>query len=131
MSGSHHRGQRAAPATRLDRLSRLLSWGQNASLPRERRTDATTHPRANGRSRRGVRGSWWTAPSVRASRSLTRVAFRKGAGALTGEISTHSRTCTLTPAGRRIVAAHRAGNRILTSPVREAAHVTQNDAGSL
>src|SRR5438128_672253 len=40
-------------------------------LPRQGRAHTTTRPRADGGSRGGVRGSWWTSPSVRTTRSLT------------------------------------------------------------
>ena len=64
------RTRRAAPATSPVRVSALLPWGANSSLSREGRTHATTRPRARGRSRGGVRGSGWTSPSLRTTRSL-------------------------------------------------------------
>ena len=72
VSRSRHRPRPGASAAHDRSGCFLLSWGQNSSLPREGRTRATSRPSANGRSRRGVRGSRWPTPSVRATRSLTR-----------------------------------------------------------
>jgi transposase InsO family protein len=48
-------------------LARYISYyhGVNSSLPGEGRAHTTTRPRADGRARGGVRGGWWTTPSVR------------------------------------------------------------------
>jgi putative transposase len=71
--------------------------GENPSLIREGRAHATARPSADGRSRGSVRGSWWTSPSVRATRSLTRCVTSRMAATLTDrEISACARTGTPT-----------------------------------
>ena len=71
MSRACDRARRAAFAAHLDPLRRLLSWGANTSFPGQGLTHAPTRTDADGRARRGVRGSWWTTPSVRTTRGLT------------------------------------------------------------
>ncbi len=61
-----------ALAPRACGLSLVLSWRANPSLPSERRAHATARSHADGRARRRVPRSWWTSPSVRAARRLTR-----------------------------------------------------------
>jgi hypothetical protein len=70
--GSRHCPQPGASAAHDRSVYFLLSWGKNSSLPREGRTRAASRPSTNGRSRRGVRASWWPSSSVRATRRLTR-----------------------------------------------------------
>jgi hypothetical protein len=70
--GPRHHSEPEAFASHACSIRLLLSWGENSSLPRENRACASTRPSADRRSRSGVRGSRWTSPSVRATRSLTR-----------------------------------------------------------
>jgi hypothetical protein len=94
------RTRRAAPATSPVRVSPLLPWGANSSLPRKGRTHATTRPRAGGRSRGGVRGSGWTSPSLRTTRSLSSLS-------ISGSALTHRRPWIRGRVRRRSIAANR------------------------
>ena len=71
VSGSRHRPQRTIFAARAHALSFLLSCVANTSVAGQRRTDITTDPAHDGRFGNRVRGSWWIAPSIRATRCLT------------------------------------------------------------
>lgn len=72
MSGSRHHTEPDAFAPPACALCLLLPWDANPPVPREGRAHATTRPGIDGRSRGGGRRSWWTSPSVRATRRLTR-----------------------------------------------------------
>jgi hypothetical protein len=78
---AHDHSQPDTFASRADSIRGLLSSGENPPLPRERRAHATTHPRADGRSRSGVLRSWRTSPPVQAAGGLMRCARQVAHGA--------------------------------------------------
>ena len=72
-----NRPRRAASATSPDRVSHLLSWGENTSRLGEGRADDTTRSDASRRTRRGVPWSWRITSSLRTTCSLTGTVDRR------------------------------------------------------
>jgi hypothetical protein len=71
VSGSRHHREPETVASRPCAIHLLLPWGADPFVPRAGYAHATTRAGAGGRSRRGIRGSWWTASSIRATSRLT------------------------------------------------------------